>query len=112
MKHLFIALICTIIGFSASANDLASKKALPVVTKVEIKTISNGNTTYVTKSKNKKSRLFRIQRQYQFTDFCGGTYIIYVSAPNGTSYNSMGATAINAFTSNFDNSGCFHPENI
>ncbi|WP_131539617.1 hypothetical protein [Pedobacter nototheniae] len=110
MKHLFIALICTIIGFSAFAADRAPKKDLPVVTKIEVKTTSNVNT-YITKN-NKKSKFFRIQRSFTFTDFCGGTYIIYVSAPNGTSYNSMGATAINAFTSNFDNGGCFHHENI
>lgn len=111
MKKLFFALICTAIGFSASANDSNPKKSSSIKADTEVTVTLDG---YKSSKKLAKSNnnAFRIQRSFRFTDFCGKTYILTVTSPNGTSYNDMGAAAINAWTSNFDNFGCFHAENL
>ena len=111
MKNLFIALICTVIGFSASASNSTPKKNLPSIDKVELKTISKENKeegfTVSTKS-NSETSFFRIQRKFLFEDGCGNMWILYVSGPNSSSYSDMYYFALHEFVNGADSHGCYH----
>ncbi|MFP3596849.1 hypothetical protein [Chryseobacterium sp. SIMBA_029] len=111
MKHLFIALICTLIGFSASASDLTPKKNLPLPNKVEIKITSKENKIYVaiaSTKNNSQTISARRQKKFLLEDACGQMWIIYVSGPDNVSDSTMYYVARNAFANGFDNDGCFN----
>ncbi|TWF40385.1 hypothetical protein FHW36_10467 [Chitinophaga polysaccharea] len=112
MKHLLIALICTLIGFSSSASNSTPKKTLPFVNKqVELKTISKENKNEIIVSStqsNTETGLLRIQRQFLFEDACGNMWIIYVSGPSSATYSQMYGVAQHDFVAGADSNGCFH----
>jgi len=110
MKKLFFALICTAIGFSASAKDLSVKKGLPAKTRVET------STTFKTANSIEKQNLptaqlgfFRRQMNFTFTDSCGKSYTVYVSGPSSASNHSLWETAFIHFKGNVmaDYWGCY-----
>ncbi|MGY0035828.1 hypothetical protein [Pedobacter sp. NJ-S-72] len=113
MKHLFIAIICTVIGFSASASDLTLKKNSPLVNEVEIKIISKeskNEVTIPTTKNTSETGFFRISRSFLFEDACGEMWIIYVSGPNNVSRSIMYVrdVARNAFAHGSGSNGCFN----
>jgi hypothetical protein len=85
MKHLFLALFCTIIGVGAFAGNPVSKTTGPAVNKVEVVSVSNQKTAAKTTAKSS----FVIQRVFQITDMCGNTWNIYVSG--GSYVDAYGA---------------------
>lgn len=110
MKKLFFALICTAIGFSASANDLTSGRAATTETKVEAATTSKGNNSIETgKLSTEKLGFFRRQMNFIFTDACGESYVIYVSGPSSASNYDLWKTANIHFRGNVmaDYWGCY-----
>ncbi|WP_316805285.1 hypothetical protein [Pedobacter nototheniae] len=102
MKHLFIALICTVIGFSASASDLTPKNELRKSIKVELEIKTNSK-------KSENGNFFRIQRAFTFHDSCGQAITVYVSAPHGTYWAEMGSTASHYVIDHLDSAGCYQP---
>lgn len=112
MKYLLTALICTIIGFSAAANNLEPKKEnfipakISKVTPVDKQLVLN-NTT------NKPASLLRRYKTYHFTDACGTTWNIHVSASNATTNLTMWQAAVSYFEDGVEDGwfgdGCFHP---
>ncbi|WP_316795232.1 hypothetical protein [Pedobacter agri] len=107
MKKLFFALICTAIGFSASANDLTVRRS---ETKIAAATIFKKNTSIETEKLSvEKLGLFRRQMNFTFTDACGKSYVIYVSGPSSASNYSLWETANIHFRGNVmaDYWGCY-----
>lgn len=111
MKKLFFALICTAIGFSASASDLSPKKPTNE-TKIERASL-NTIRVETENSAIAKSSLFRRQMNFTFTDACGESWTVYVSGPSSESNYSLYLTAWSHFvehTISVDNrTGCYQP---
>ncbi|RZK21479.1 MAG: hypothetical protein EOO86_00950 [Pedobacter sp.] len=93
MKKLFFALICTAIGFSASANDLTSGR-YATEAKIEAVTTYKKTTSIETgKLSAEKLGFFRRQMNFIFTDACGDSYVVYVSGPSSASNYDLWKTA-------------------
>lgn len=110
MKKLFFALICTAIGFSASANNLTSKRGTTIETKIEASTTFKRNTSIENGPLSaEKLGLFRRQMNFTFTDACGKSYVVYVSGPSSASDYSLWQTANIHFRGNVmaDYWGCY-----
>lgn len=103
MKNILFALICTMVGFSASANDLKLKKEASFTKTIALPQVQNIYLQSKTNSLLKKERVFR------FTDACGVQWDIHVFAPNGTSNWSMYVDATSFFEQGtWGNNGCYH----
>jgi len=103
MKNILFALICTVIGFTASANDLTLKKETALTKTIALPQVQNIYLQSKTSSLLKKERVFR------FTDACGVQWDIHVFAPNGTSNWSMYVDATFFFEQGtWGNNGCYH----
>lgn len=86
MKKLFFALICTVIGFSASASNLTPEKETPAVAKVETTTtFKAGKSIETVKLSEAQLGLFRRQMNFTFQDACGKGLTIYVSGASAAS---------------------------
>lgn len=110
MKKLFFALICTAIGFSASANHLTSKREATIETKIEASTtFKRINSIEKGQLSAEKLGFFRRQMNFTFTDACGKSYVIYVSGPSSASNYSLWETANIHFRGNVmaDYWGCY-----
>ncbi|WP_131538034.1 hypothetical protein [Pedobacter nototheniae] len=94
MKHLFIALICTAIGFSASASDLTPKHNMLATVKTTVKINDSQSEIKASNSKNESLSLFRKQMVFTFHDDCGQQLTVWVSGPSAASFISMYDTAL------------------
>ncbi|KQN38469.1 hypothetical protein ASE92_03265 [Pedobacter sp. Leaf41] len=110
MKKLFFALICTAIGFSASANNVTSKRDATTETKIEAApTFKRNNSIETGRLSAEKLGFFRRQMNFTFTDACGKSYVVYVSGPSSASNYSLWETANIHFRGNVmaDYWGCY-----
>lgn len=101
MKKLLIALICTVIGFSASANDLTPKRGMPAEAKAEVVAPLNTNRVETGNFAKSPMSLFRRQMNFTFTTACGYDIIVYVSGPSSASNLSLWQTAWAHFQHDF-----------
>jgi hypothetical protein len=107
MKKLFIALFCTVIGFSAYAKDSNPKGTAPVVIKTELKTTSSENNTKPVESKTEKTSARRHQYAFNFRDQCGQVMTVWVSAGNDVTQSDMFGTAHEYASGTLTANGCF-----
>ncbi|MBB6237519.1 hypothetical protein HDC90_002141 [Pedobacter sp. AK013] len=108
MKHLFFALICSVIGFSAVANGLTPKNT-PFITKnIEVKTIVKEHkiTLKIKGNKTEKASRFRRVRTDFYVDNCGQGWWITVTAPDGYSNYQMTQLGAAYVSSHMDSHGC------
>lgn len=91
MKHLFIALVCTVMGFSTYASS-TPKKSLPFVVKKEVKAVVATNKAELASTKNNNkatAAFFRKQYSFCYYDGCGQVMTVWVSAGNNVSVSDM-----------------------
>ncbi|GGE46846.1 hypothetical protein EV200_104304 [Pedobacter psychrotolerans] len=109
MRKIFFAVICALIGFSASANDLKLK--VSPVAKL-FKNVAIEKNVYLDVS-NKQSSLLRRAKTFQFTDACGTKWNIHVSGANHVDDMTLMQSAVNYFDNGIADGwfgdGCFHP---
>lgn len=106
MKHLFIALICTVIGFNASASDLAPKKNASSAKNIEVKIDMVKKDVKSSEVSNTITNTRRLAYGWKFKDACGNTMTVWCT---GTSIRGMYAAAeayVEEHTSWW--SGCFN----
>lgn len=108
MKQIFIALICTVIGFNASANNLEIKKEVHF-TFVDAAAKIKNHDIKVAYIGNLQAGLLRREKVFRFTDACGVKWDIHVFAPNNTSNWAMWVEASSFFEQGtWGNDGCYH----
>jgi hypothetical protein len=113
MKHLFIALLCTVIGFSASASDLTPKKKdAPTGIKTELKTdlkkkIKNTDVK-VSVNKDETLGLYRRQMAFLFHDMCGNAMVVYASGGHSVSVGEMYGFCHDYVEAHTGANGCFN----
>lgn len=108
MKHLFIALICTAIGFSASASDLTPKNNVLTTVKTAVKIENNKSEIKASTTKNESLSLYRKQMVFTFHDDCGQQLTVWVSGPSAATFISMYDTALTYAANQMVNcGGCF-----
>lgn len=107
MKNIFFALICTVIGFGATANASTLKKEIVSTSPVrEATALPQVQNLYL---QSKTNSLLKKERVFRFTDACGVQWDIHVFAPNGTSNWSMFIDASFFFEQGtWGNNGCYH----
>jgi len=93
MKHLFIALLCTLFGLSTYASDVLPKKNLPLASKnaLTVKVAEANESFDLQAFKNENTNnFFRVQRVFYYFNWCGTKrYAVYVSGPNSSTYDSL-----------------------
>lgn len=107
MKNLFIALLCTTIGFNASAENLKPSSTSSVVVKAEVESSSNNKREIkVTENKAATTAAYRRSLGWKFKDSCGNTMTVWVT---GSDINQMYNTA-EAYAEDHTSwwSGCFN----
>ncbi|WDF70420.1 hypothetical protein PQ465_08595 [Sphingobacterium oryzagri] len=107
MKKLCTALLFLSIGVSAFASDLAPK-GNENGAKLENATTLKANKIEISIENQAVGALKREQKVIQWTDDCGTTMNIYVSAPQGTPYGDYWMTAAYYAVSTIrENGGCW-----
>lgn len=108
MKKLVFALACLAIGSGAFASD--SKTTYPAernaTEKATEKATPSNTGIKVGKFKQQASK-FRIQRRFMIMDHCGQLINVYVSAPNGTSWDAMFDVAMDHVLGCENSNGCY-----
>jgi len=94
MKHLFIALFCTVIGLNASALTNPEKMSKPKTITLNMKSIT----------KNQKA--LKKYASWFYQDGCGNSLTIVVEAPDGTPRWQMLRAANEHFRSKLDDNLC------
>lgn len=107
MRKLFIALVCTVIGFSAYANGTNPKEAAPAVTKTEVRTIPNENNGKPLENETEKGTLRRRQMAFTFYDGCGTQMTVWVSGGSSSTDGDLYGTAYAYAAGTLTGSGCF-----
>lgn len=107
MKKLFIALVCTVIGFSAYANGTNPKEAAPVVKKTDVRTVPNENNSKPAESETEKEALRRRQMAFTFYDGCGTQMTVWVSGGSWSTDGDLYGTAYAYAESTLTGNGCF-----
>lgn len=110
MKYLFLALICTITGFTATASDTNPiNKITATTTVIKASKSENSVTLNLVASKGQTYIMLRKERVYRFTDSCGVTWAIHVFASDGTPNKDMWITAMDFFDNGISyEDGCYH----
>lgn len=104
MKSLILALLCTAVGFSASADDLKPKKVNDEGTKAQISVYLDADGKAI--SEKEANKMWRKKAHYYFTDGCGNRMDVWVSC-GSCSDTSLYQTAYNYASDHTDWWGCF-----
>jgi hypothetical protein len=104
MKHLFIALVCTVMGFSAMASEGTPSKTLPLSKnapeKVAFEKIASEKTAVEKKATEKSTKLRRRTTAYIFHLSCGDVIVhVYNDAVNVPG-------VMNGIWNHFNNQNC------
>ncbi|RAJ10866.1 hypothetical protein LX64_00473 [Chitinophaga skermanii] len=102
MKQFILAFACLAIGFSANAAN--PKSSTPPAVKVEVKTTQ---PEIRVEEKQPAASFFRIQKRFDMWDACGQMISVWVSAPNGTAWDTMYSVAIHHVMDCLNSNGCY-----
>ncbi|WP_126246601.1 hypothetical protein [Chitinophaga rhizosphaerae] len=91
---------------SAGAIAAGSNTTLPVEKKANVNVITNNAGIKVGAFKQEENK-YRIQKSFQMWDACGQMITVWVSAPNGTAWDTMYSVAIHHVMDCLNSNGCY-----
>lgn len=103
MKKIVFALACLVIGSAAIAAE--PNTTVPAEKKATVRT-TNKSGIKVGPVKKQESK-FRIQKSFTMFDSCGQQITVWVSAPNGTSWDVMYQVAIDHVIGCLNDQNCY-----
>ncbi|MGE7775016.1 hypothetical protein ACQKLP_09840 [Chitinophaga sp. NPDC101104] len=104
MKKVVFAFACLMIGSGAFAAG--SKSTMPAERKAAVAVKTNKSDIKVSANKQEVGN-FRIQKAFKMWDACGQMITVWVSAPNGTSWDVMYSAAIDHVIDCLNSNGCY-----